>query len=101
MANIKFMWNGIKVDGKLTKVSYSAGPYIKQSGIEDGTVTIYGKDYISLPNIGLEIKNDTDIQEDYFRNDKIRIAKDNPMYKEAYNAYLKMEAHFQKLKDRN
>ncbi|MCH4200545.1 MAG: hypothetical protein LKF87_12180 [Clostridium tyrobutyricum] len=102
MENIKFVWNGIKVDGKLTGANYLIGPYM-DSKIETGTVTLVAKDSVSLPNIGLEIENHSNEEPnylDYHDNDKMRIEKGHPFYKDAYKAYLKMEEHYQKLKDK-
>jgi hypothetical protein len=78
MANVKFMWNGIKVDGKLYRAWYSEGELI---GKPKGTLSIYGRDYVSFPKIeGLNIENDTDWNSDYFCDDKIRVAPDNEHY---------------------
>jgi hypothetical protein len=87
MKNIKFVWNGIKVDGKLTRANYLIGPYM-DSKIETGTVTLVAKDSASLPDIGLEIENHSNEEPNYLD------------YKDAYKAYLKMEEHYQKLKDK-
>lgn len=77
MENIKFVWNGIKVDGKLTRANYLIGPYM-DSKIETETITLVAKYYESLPDIGLEIENHTDEEPnylDYHDKDKIRIIK--------------------------
>jgi hypothetical protein len=72
---VKFMWNGIKVGGKLYGAWYSE--YIDQGG----TITIRAKRYESLPKIeGLVITNDSDHQSDYFCNDTIRVSPGNPHY---------------------
>lgn len=39
--NVKFAWNGIKVNGTLYKGSYTTGPYTESSGLPAGTVTIH------------------------------------------------------------
>ena len=94
---IKFMWNGIKIDGELYKGWYSKGHYTKESGIPLGTITIYGKNYISFPRIeGLEIINESDSQTDYFENDRIRVMPDNKYYNDVLNAYNKQEEHNRK-----
>lgn len=102
MVNIKFVWNGIKVDGKLTRANYLIGPYMDK-GIETGTITVVAKDYANLPDIGIEIENHTDEEPnylDYHDDDKIRIKKGHPFYKDAYKAYLKMEEHYKKMRDK-
>ena len=91
---VKFMWNGIKVDGVLYRAHYSIGNYTASSGIPADTITVYAKDYKSFPQIdGLQIKNDSDIMTDYFENDRIRIYTDNKYYSEAKTAYEKMTEH--------
>ena len=94
---VKFMWNGIKVDGVLYRAHYSAGPYTIQSGLPQDTITVYGKDYADLPQIdGLAIINESDIMTDYFENDRIRILPDNKWYSEAKAAYEKQNEHNKK-----
>lgn len=94
---VKFMWNGIKVDGELYKAHYSMGNYTTDSGIPEGTITIYGKHYTSLPSIaGLTIENDSDAMTDYFENDRVRVTPDNKYYGEVKAAYEKMTAHIEK-----
>lgn len=94
---VKFMWNGIKVDGKLYRAHYSLGNYTMNSGIPEKTITIYGKDYIDLPQIkGLNIENDSDIMTDYFENDRIRVTPDSIHYQAVYKAYEKQNEHFEK-----
>lgn len=94
---VKFMWNGIKVDGTLYKAHYSKGAYTANSGIPEGTITVYAKDYRALPQIeGLTIENDSDTMTDYFENDRVRICPNNKYYSEANAAYDKMNEHFEK-----
>ena len=91
---IKFMWNGIKVDGTLYKGHYLCGGYTTQSGLPQDAITIYARDYMSFPRIeGLQIRNGSDIMTDYFETDTIRVLKDNKFYNEILNAYLKQEEH--------
>ena len=93
MTNIKFMYNGIKIDGKLHKASYSKGNYYN---LPDSVVTIHGKRYRNLPDIGLDVENKTDLQSDYFENDAIRVFPDHPRYKEVLMAYEQQEAKAKK-----
>jgi hypothetical protein len=90
----KFMWNGIKVDGKLYTAWYSKGSLINHPG---ETITIYAKEYKRFPQIeGLNVENGTDIMTDYFEKDRIRVSSDNKFYPAVYAAYLKGEEHNQK-----
>lgn len=88
---VKFLWNGIKVDGKLYPVWYSKGGYGDKYPTE--TIGISVKDYQRLPKIeGLEITNESESQVDYFDNDRIKVFPTNPHYpavNAALNAYNK------------
>lgn len=95
--NVKFMWNGIKVDGELYRAHYSMGNYWESSGIPQGTITIYAKNYGSFPAIeGLTIENDSDLMTDYFETDRIRVYPDNRWYNEVKSACEKMNEHIEK-----
>lgn len=86
-SEIKFFWNGIKVDGKLHLVS------ISDHMDNDGTITIYGKDYAGVPRIeGLSITNDTDSQTDYFCNDVARVSTKSLHYQAVLSAYQAKQA---------
>ena len=94
---VKFMWNGIKVDGTLYRAHYSAGRYTTSSGIPEGTITVYAKDYRAFPQVeGLQIENDSDSMTDYFEKDRIRIYPGSKFYTEAKAAYDKMNEHNEK-----
>lgn len=98
---IRFMYNGLKIAGKLYKASYSKGSYTELSGLPEGTLTIYAKDYSRFPRIeDFEYHNETDSQTDYFDNDKIRIRPDHPLYEKASQGYLKQVAHSEKVNAR-
>jgi hypothetical protein len=91
---VKFMWNGIKVDGELHKCWYSISTLV---GFPAGTITIYGKNYRDLPLIeGLTVENDSDSMTDYFENDRIRVTPDNPFYPEVKAALDKLNEHNEK-----
>lgn len=88
---VKFMWNGIKVDGKLYRAFYSDGALLHHPA---GTITIYGRDYTNFPAIpGLNVENDTDIMTDYFEQDRIRVMPDSPHYQAVLEAHKKNKAH--------
>lgn len=94
---VKFMWNGIKADGKLYRAHFSLGPYTIASGLPQGTITVYAKTYEDFPQIeGLTIENDSDLMTDYFAKDRIRILPDNKYYNEALQALKKAEEHNEK-----
>lgn len=91
---VKFMWNGIKVDGKLHKCWYSISSL---TNFPAGTITIYGKNYAALPAIeGLTVENDSDGMTDYFENDRIRVLPGNKYYAEVKAAYEKQTEHNEK-----
>jgi hypothetical protein len=87
---LKFIWNGIKLDGKLYRAHYSLGKVIGQPA---ETITIYAKNYKRFPAIaGLTVQNDSDIMTDYHETDRIRVRPDNVHYaavKSALDAYNK------------
>lgn len=91
MENIKFMYNGIKVNGKLYRAWYSYGNLSNK--YPDGTITIYRKDYDALPQIeGLNVQNNTEILTDYFETDRIRVEPSNRWYSLVLEAYNKQES---------
>jgi hypothetical protein len=97
---LKFMYNGIKLNGELFKAWYSIG---STRGYAEGTITIYAKDYTSFPQVdGLQVQNNTDSMTDYFEKDRIRVTPDNKFYNEVLTAYNKQEEHRQnKINKRN
>lgn len=98
---LKFMYNGIKLNGKLYKGSYSKGGYTKQSGIPNDTITIYARDYEDFPKIeGLQIKNNSDSMTDYFEKDRIRVTPTNQYYLLVNEAYEKQEEKINKIKNK-
>ena len=91
---VKFLFNGVKVDGVLYRGWYSNGPYNEKSSLPVGTITLYAKDYATdFPAIeGTAIENDTELQSDYFEKDTMRIFPDSPYYADAKAACEKAEA---------
>lgn len=86
---VKFMWNGIKVDGELYKAHYSLGTIYDKD-----VITIYASTYGAFPEIdGLVIENDSDAMTDYFEKDRIRVAPANEHYAAVRAAYRKQNEH--------
>ena len=96
---IKFLWNGLKINGKLYRAHYSEGALLHSPA---GTLTIYAKDYAPLPKIsGLNVENDTDIMTDYIMKDIIRVLPDNKFYPEVAGALKAYQSHIQKRRARH
>lgn len=94
MMNVKFQWNGIKVDGELYRCYYTKGPYTATSKIPEGTITLYAKDYSRFPAVeGIHVENESDIMTDYFETDRIRIFPGTKYYDEACKALKAHEIH--------
>lgn len=85
----KYMYNGIKQDGKLYRCWYSFGGHITSKT----AITIYAYDYTHLPICGLEIKNNTDTMTDYFETDRATINIEHPLYTKILLAAIKAEIH--------
>ena len=97
MDNIKFVWNGIKINGEFFKCSYGTGPYTAASGLPDDAITMFAAKCKRIPRIpGLTIENNTDIMTDYFETDRIRILPGSPFYEEAKKAMVAHEIHYTK-----
>lgn len=94
MANVKFMWNGIKIDGRLHR------GYMCISADRDGVehVTWYAKDYEGWEDAEqlrsiFEVENNSDIMTDYFETDKIRFFEGDEWFDEAMMAGRKKQLH--------
>lgn len=87
--NVKFFWNGIKVEGKLYRAYY--WPCTSRN-MPEGTITIRAKDYESFPDIpGLRAINNTDTMTDYFEKDRIYVTPKNRWYPQVLAAYNKAQ----------
>lgn len=84
MSAVKFMYNGIKIDGKLYRGHWSNGPWVE--GVNPAQVTFYRKDYGPMPSLGLPLENESDSRTDYFEKDRIRFTPGKPFYAEALAA---------------
>lgn len=86
--NIKFYYNGIKVNGgKLTRCYYS----ICDDAGGTGNVYINARDYDSLPRDIFDVKNDTDLYTDYFDKDGAILTPEHPLHPYARAAAVKAE----------
>ena len=81
--NIKFMYNGIKIDGKLYGGHWSFGSNI----VDKDCITFYSKGYERMPNFGMPIENNSDIMTDYFEEDRLRFMPSSPYYLQAMESF--------------
>jgi len=82
---VKFMYNGIKIDGKL----YKAGYHLWGNSQKSGTITLCRHGYDKTPRVdGLKYENDTDFMTDYFDEDRIIVEPDSRYYTEAKSAFI-------------
>lgn len=86
----KFYWNGIKVGGKLYRCWYGFDR-------SNGVIHITAKSYATqLPHgIGLDVRNDTRIEVDYFAHAKAAVGQDHPLFPQVLQAVLAYEARSQ------
>lgn len=98
MDTLKFYWNGIKENGgTLQGASYSDGQLVNHPV---GTITIYGKRYRGFSasvHAAFKVENDTDMQTDYFENDRIRVEPSHPLYAQVVVALTAQKAHNAKI----
>ena len=88
--NIKFFWNGIKVNGSksLIKVFYS----LDNNKDHAPSVSISSQGYgDQLPGDLFTVYNDTDYYTDYFDTDRATLTPEHPLYKYARAAAEKAE----------
>lgn len=96
---MKFMYNGIKVNNKL----HSAHISFSQSIYGDERITVYSRNYNFPEEVKKQfmVKNDSDMREDYFENDRFSINKDQPYFKEALTAWtISTEKKIKKMTDK-
>jgi hypothetical protein len=98
----KFMWNGIKVNGKLCPSSYSWCDAWDMPSQKCGELprnipahlTIYAREYSGFPaevRAEFDVQNDSDGQTDYFEHDRIRVLPTHPRFAEI-KAAMDLEA---------
>jgi hypothetical protein len=94
MTTLRFFWNGIK-DGKgasIQRARYSMGGLIN---FPADTLTIYARDcagFSAAVQSAFAVQNDSDGREDYFENDRIRVASSHPLYAVVLAAYHAQES---------
>lgn len=84
---MKFMYNGIKVNGEL----HSAHISFSQSIYGDERITVYSRNLNPFPEEvkkAFTVKNDSDMREDYFESDRFSISKGQPFFEEALRAWV-------------
>lgn len=87
---VRFMYNGIKVGGKLYKAWFSKGVLI---GETKESITVYARCLMDgLPAIG-EIKNNTDSMTDYFETDRMVIREGDKYWEAVVAALAKLNEH--------
>lgn len=93
---VKFLWNGIRVDGTFYKGHYTTGPYAKGSSLPEDTVTIYMERSNTPHFAGVVIENDSDPMTDYFTTDTVRVLPDSELHEAASHAALTHKIHMLK-----
>lgn len=88
---IKFMYNGIKINGKLIKGSWSYGDFINKN--IKATFYMNGYDFNSSKILRecFKVENESDIMTDYFEEDKIRFFVNDKNLEEVKKAWQKQE----------
>ena len=97
MTKLRFFWNGIKgTDGKLQRAFYCDCSLLHSPA---GTITIYGRDYRSFSvevRAVFTVQNDSEMQTDYFEQDRIRVTPDHPLYPQVKAAIAAHAEHYSK-----
>lgn len=78
---LTFIKSGIKVDGgKVQRVDYSDGELLHYP---KGTITVYARPRVRFSQEVREafvVENNSDMREDYFEWDRIRVVPTHPLY---------------------
>lgn len=84
----RFLWNGVRVDGRLILCHYSLGG-LRPDLYPAETITIYAREYgpqlSSVP--GISARDCSDMQTDYFETEHARVLPDDPLYSAVYAAW--------------
>lgn len=78
--SIKFAAKFVTVNGKRVGVTYSAGPWVP--GVNPDLIKIRPRNGSSLAALRehFAIENNSDLREDYFEKDSIRVLPSHPLY---------------------
>lgn len=93
---VKFLWNGIRVDGTFYKGHYSTCPYTKESSLPEDTITIYMERSNTPRFAGAVVENDSDPMTDYFTTDTVRVFPGSELHEAASHAALAYQIHMLK-----
>jgi len=88
---IRFLKHAVKHNGKRARVWYSQG---ELRNYPKGTITIYARDYGDQLPAELNVKNETEIQTDYFDKDKARITPRSKYFKEVKKILKEVDVGF-------
>ncbi len=100
---IRYMWNGIKVDGKLYKLWYSFQTQSYQND-DNPHITMFATSYSNRFPTEIHdlftVRNDTDSMTDYFDKDSITLDRTHPEWERVTAAYIKQQNHRAKMMGR-
>lgn len=91
---LRFLWNGVKINGTLTRCYYSMGNLVEPWPAE--TITVWCKGYGRLPEAiakYFDVENNSDSQSDYFEEDRIRVCPNHPLYGLVKAAWQAQQIH--------
>ena len=87
MNEVKFMYNGIKINGKLVKGHWSKGSYTNEA-----LYCFYADSCFSRElREAFSVKNESDIMTDYFETDKIYFFAGDKYLKEVESSFKQQE----------
>lgn len=83
MANIKLSSKFLTIDEKRSGVHVCAGPWVE--GVDPNLIKIRCKRGVFPKEVheALKVENNSDMREDYFEADSIRLLPGHPLYKTA------------------
>lgn len=91
---LRFLWNGIKTGGKLTRCYYSFGNLGEPWPAE--AISVYARDYERFPEAVracFHVENNSEIESDYFDDDKLRVCPNHPLYALVKTAWEAQRIH--------
>jgi hypothetical protein len=86
MTAIKIRSKNITLNGKRVQVYYTTGPWVE--GVNPGMIKIRPRGCLSLADLRsvFDIENNSDMREDYFEADSIRVLPGHPLYAQVKEA---------------